>query len=92
LSWAQARKIITRRWILQGAVGLTAGHAWASTRSDNSVVTNTSVLYGQRTLPIGIRSRQIDNNNGVTLHILEAGFESSGRRCVVLLHGFPGLA
>lgn len=53
---------------------------------------NTEVLYGQRTLPVGIRSRRVDNNNGLTMHILEAGFEGPRRPCVVLLHGFPELA
>ena len=26
------------------------------------------------------------------MHVLEAGFETSGRPCVLLLHGFPELA
>jgi len=43
-------------------------------------------------LPPGIRSRQIDNGNGLNMHILEAGFEQPGRECVLLLHGFPELA
>jgi pimeloyl-ACP methyl ester carboxylesterase len=53
---------------------------------------NPNVDYGKSTLPIGIRSRRIDTNNQAVLHILEAGFESPGRPCVVLLHGFPELA
>jgi pimeloyl-ACP methyl ester carboxylesterase len=53
---------------------------------------NHEVAYGRETLPTGIRSRFVDNNNGVTLHLLEAGFETRGRPCVVLLHGFPELA
>jgi pimeloyl-ACP methyl ester carboxylesterase len=53
---------------------------------------NADVDYGRATLPRGIRSRRIDTNNQVTLHILEAGFETSGRPCIVLLHGFPELA
>jgi pimeloyl-ACP methyl ester carboxylesterase len=53
---------------------------------------NESVEYGQETLPSGIRSRRIDNNNGVRMHILEAGYETPRRPCVVLLHGFPELA
>jgi len=53
---------------------------------------NDHVAYGQDTLPLGIRSRIVDNNNGVKMHILEAGFEDRNRRCVVLLHGFPELA
>ena len=43
-------------------------------------------------LPHGIRSRFIDNVNGLRMHVLEAGFESPGRPLVVLLHGFPELA
>jgi len=53
---------------------------------------NPEVQYGQDTLPAGIRSRFVDNNNGVRMHLLEAGFENRGRPCVVLLHGFPELA
>jgi pimeloyl-ACP methyl ester carboxylesterase len=41
---------------------------------------------------VGIRSRIIDNNNGVKMHILESGFQDRSRPCVVLLHGFPELA
>jgi pimeloyl-ACP methyl ester carboxylesterase len=43
-------------------------------------------------LPAGIRSRFLDGINGLRVHILEAGFETSGRPCVLLLHGFPELA
>jgi pimeloyl-ACP methyl ester carboxylesterase len=53
---------------------------------------NRAVEYGQDTLPSAVRSRRIDNNNGVTMHVLEAGFESPRRPCIVLLHGFPELA
>lgn len=53
---------------------------------------NANVEYGKGTLPPGIRSRYIHNNNGVRMHVLEAGFEESGKPCVVLLHGFPELA
>src|SRR5258705_11451833 len=43
-------------------------------------------------LPHGIRSRFVDNSNGLRMHVLEGGFEPKGRPCVVLLHGFPELA
>lgn len=43
-------------------------------------------------LPPGIRSRDIPGINGLTMHVLEAGFEEPGRLCVLLLHGFPELA
>jgi pimeloyl-ACP methyl ester carboxylesterase len=53
---------------------------------------NAAVLYGQDTLPAGIRSRLVSNNNGLHMHVLEAGFEAPQRPCVLLLHGFPELA
>lgn len=53
---------------------------------------NSNVAYPGAMLPAGIRSRFVSNVNGLTMHILEAGFEESGRPCVLLLHGFPELA
>ena len=47
----------------------------------------TEVAY-----PPGIRSRFVNNINGLTMHVLEAGFEVEDRPCVLLLHGFPELA
>ncbi len=43
-------------------------------------------------LPPGIRARHVSGVNGLTMHLLEAGFEEPGRPCVLLLHGFPELA
>ncbi|MGE9008922.1 alpha/beta fold hydrolase [Leptospira interrogans] len=43
-------------------------------------------------LPAGIRSRYVEGINGLSMHVLEAGFETRGRPCVLLLHGFPELA
>jgi pimeloyl-ACP methyl ester carboxylesterase len=48
--------------------------------------------YGEAPLPSGVRSRFIDNGNGLSMHTLEAGFEWKNRPCVLLLHGFPELA
>ena len=39
-----------------------------------------------------VRSRLIANGNGLTMRVLEAGFETANRPCVLLLHGFPELA
>ena len=46
----------------------------------------------QDLLPQGIRSRMIENSNGLAMHVLEAGFETQGRPAILLLHGFPELA
>ena len=43
-------------------------------------------------LPSGVRARFVHNNNGLQMHILEAGYEAQGRPLVLLLHGFPELA
>jgi pimeloyl-ACP methyl ester carboxylesterase len=43
-------------------------------------------------LPPTIRSRYVEGINGLSMHVLEAGFETSGRPCLLLLHGFPELA
>src|SRR5258705_13163584 len=51
----------------------------------------------QSVLPPGIRSRFVNDVNGLRMHILEAGFEArsekgSARPLVLMLHGFPELA
>jgi pimeloyl-ACP methyl ester carboxylesterase len=43
-------------------------------------------------LPNGIRSRFVEDINGLRMHVLEAGYETRGRPCVLLLHGFPELS
>jgi pimeloyl-ACP methyl ester carboxylesterase len=43
-------------------------------------------------LPAGIRARFVHGINGLTMHVLEAGFEMPGRELLLLLHGFPELA
>jgi pimeloyl-ACP methyl ester carboxylesterase len=51
------------------------------------LATNAAVAYGAGTLPRGIRSRLVDNSNGLKMHVLEAGFGDSARPCILLLHG-----
>jgi pimeloyl-ACP methyl ester carboxylesterase len=50
------------------------------------------VAYSEAAPLPGIRSRFVENSNGLTMHMLEAGFEGKGRPCVLLLHGFPEIA
>lgn len=54
--------------------------------------TNPDVAYGATTIPLGIRSRMVAGVNGITMHALEAGFETANRPAVLLIHGFPELA
>lgn len=87
---------MTRRLFLQGVGATFLQSATVSMLGAGSALcgprANTHVEYGKDTLPAGIRSRLIDTNNGVRMHVLESGFGERGRPCVVLLHGFPELA
>jgi pimeloyl-ACP methyl ester carboxylesterase len=53
---------------------------------------NTTTALPAIPLPPGIRSRFVEGINGLRMHVLEAGYETRGRACVLLLHGFPELA
>ena len=65
-------------------IPLTAS-AWAAQATNNP-----DVLYGQSTIPRGIRSRVVNGVNGMAMHALEAG--DPARPAVLLVHGFPELA
>src|SRR6266704_5131983 len=84
-----------RAFLATAAAGLGGLAIPQSTRARADIVqTDFSTLpaYCNGTMPAGIRSRQIANVNGMTVHILEAGYETAGRPAVLLLHGFPELA
>src|SRR5678816_3972527 len=74
---------LSRREFVAMAAGVASGFRRA---------TQTGSIYGNGTIPPGIRSRMVANVNGMNVHMLEAGFESPGRPAVLLLHGFPELA
>jgi pimeloyl-ACP methyl ester carboxylesterase len=83
-----------RAFLATAAAGLgTLASAQSTPARPDIVHTDFSTLpaYGNGTIPAGIRSRQIANVNGLTVHILEAGYETPGRPTVLLLHGFPEL-
>ncbi|MCG8414240.1 MAG: alpha/beta hydrolase [Pseudomonadales bacterium] len=48
--------------------------------------------YPAAWLPAGVRSRFVDDVNGLRMHVLEAGDDSGNSPALVLLHGFPELA
>ena len=48
--------------------------------------------YGAETLDPGIRSRFVEGVNGLTTHVLEAGWTDGDRPRLLLLHGFPEIA
>jgi pimeloyl-ACP methyl ester carboxylesterase len=85
------RGTLTRRRLLQGLAAIPVGAAVAATAKAQAT-RNSEVAYGETTLPTGIRSRFLNNGNGIRMHMLEAGFQGAGRPCVLLLHGYPELA
>ncbi len=76
---------LTRRQLIQGLVAVLAPAA-APTQAAGIGP------YDPATLPPGIRSRFVHHINGITMHVLEAGYQSGDRPGVLLLHGFPELA
>ena len=87
---------MTRRQMLRGMATATAAAmspALASSRAHAAQAPAGSPgPLSASVLPAGVRSRFVDGVNGLRMHILEAGFETPGRRAVLLLHGFPELA
>ncbi len=84
---------LSRRGVMLGAAAASLALSRSAARA---AIVNTDLTglppYGNGTLPASIRSRMVEGVNGLTVHLLEAGFEESGRPTVVMLHGFPELA
>lgn len=93
--------ILTRRRFVEGLVAAfgsaaVAGKGWCDDGRSGKKATDAApgktIAYGEAPVADGIRSRMVNNNNGLAMHVLEAGFEVKDRPCVLLLHGFPELA
>jgi len=87
--------LIRRRLCLTASAAAIGGFALAQSAARAAIVrldVGNLPPYGNSTLPAGIRSRIVNNINGLAIHMLEAGFETKGRPCILLLHGFPELA
>ena len=88
---------LTRRRLLEG-VAAAALAPIVVTRSASSVRAQTQPAaapigpLSPSVLPTGMRSRFVDNVNGLRMHVLEAGYETLGRPAVLMIHGFPELA
>lgn len=90
--------LLTRRRLIQSLFTVFAPTALirvarsTGTPQESSARIATEVPYSPTVLSPGIRSRFVNNINGLRMHVLEAGFEVKDRPCVLLLHGFPELA
>ena len=81
---------LTRRRLMQGLGAVVA--AAALPRGLGAQAVAPIGPFSADVLPPGIRSRFVENVNGLRMHVLEAGFEAKGRPGVLLIHGFPELA
>ncbi len=98
---------MTRRQLIQGFAAMAPAAALTSVPAGRSLMAASigTSEAGRTTpqtqeigplpasvLPDGVRSRFVDNINGLRVHVLEAGFEGGRRPGLLLLHGFPELA
>jgi pimeloyl-ACP methyl ester carboxylesterase len=86
---------LTRRSVLQGIIAAVAPLALgARVRAAQTAQGSAAdpVPLSAAVLPPGIRSRFVNDVNGLRVHILEAGYETPGRPAVLLVHGYPELA
>ena len=89
---AQIARGSTRRDFILTATAAASGLFATSDISRAAVVQTDATKLPPLPLPAGIRSRYVPDINGLNFHVLEAGFESTGRPCLLLLHGFPEIA
>lgn len=84
---------LARRHVLQG---FAAALVPAAVGTDAARAAQTATMpigpLSASVLPPGVRSRFVDNVNGLRMHVLEAGFETPDRPALLLLHGYPELA
>ncbi len=90
-------KDFSRRRFIKGVAAVAAFSATAKLVTSGAFAQATGPgvelpSYPAAWLPAGIRSRYVNNINGLRVHVLEAGFESANRPALLLLHGFPELA
>jgi pimeloyl-ACP methyl ester carboxylesterase len=82
---------LSRRAWLHGLVGVPVGVGMARAAMAAAQAPAPGP-YDPAVLPPGVRSRIVAGVNGISMHVLDAGFETPGRPGLLLVHGFPELA
>ena len=83
---------LTRRQLLRSLAVVTTPAILSARARAQSTPTPAAGPLSQVVLPQGVRSRFVNDVNGIRMHVLEAGFASERRPAVLLVHGFPELA
>jgi pimeloyl-ACP methyl ester carboxylesterase len=84
--------MISRRGLLQASLAILTPAAVRAQALGQVAVNPPLQPLDPAVLPRGVRSRFVDNVNGIRMHVLECGYEAADRPGVLLLHGFPELA
>ena len=82
----------SRRRLLQALIAVAPAAMATKLSALQSTTVDPAQPLDPAVLPRGIRSRFVENVNGIRMHVLEAGFEADRRPLVLMLHGFPELA
>ena len=87
---------LTRRQLIGSLSVSLASTVWPDSSALGTPVagaqTSDSSPLPAEVLPKTVRSRFLNDINGLRMHVLEAGFETPDRPGVLLVHGFPELA
>jgi pimeloyl-ACP methyl ester carboxylesterase len=83
---------VSRREVLQGLTASVTAAAVSRPAGQQALTTGLIGPLPSNVLPAGVRSRFVDNVNGLRMHVLEAGFEKRSGRALLLVHGYPELA
>src|SRR5436853_7711747 len=82
---------LSRRGFIATASAAAAGGFALAQAPAGAAIVGTDIAslppYGNGTLAPNVRSRAVANVNGMTVHILEAGYETAGRPAVPPLPG-----
>ena len=92
MSWLACDDAPTRRHLLQGLIAAFAPIAMRRSVHAAQATNAEATPYTPAVLPPGVRSRFVNDVNGIRIHLLEAGFGTPVRPAVLLIHGFPELA
>ncbi len=88
--------MLTRRQILQALAVFAPAVKASRARAQTTPAQSAAAPLSSAVLPRGVRARFIHSVNGISMHVLDAGFatpvSAAARPAILLVHGFPELA
>jgi pimeloyl-ACP methyl ester carboxylesterase len=88
--------MLTRRQILRALAVFAPAVKASRARAQTTPAQSADAPLSSAVLPRGVRARFIHSVNGISMHVLDAGFatpvNAAARPAILLVHGFPELA